>query len=303
MFCTLYTREPGFVELAEAELEALTSGHAVERGVWLSEEPVAWAETGFGKAAGRQLAYGADLAALRASVFALRLASPRIGISVRRVPRGVKGAHAAKQVIADCIDGDVDYRNPTLRLVLVVSPLGYRVLEEADAGDGTWLETRSKPHNLLVGLPARIARSMLNLTAQPGDSVLDPFCGVGTIPLVAACAGHQAFASDISWRSVELARENVAHFSQMVALSQQDARTTRQQADCVVSNPPYGIRSHLADAAMGPVLGNLKRLAPRVTLVTSEPLGDALRAEGFDLTRVVTISSARFDRFVYVTRT
>ncbi len=95
----------------------------------------------------------------------------------------------------------------------------------------------------------------------------------------------------------------MAHSSRTVALSQQDARTTRQRADCVVSNLPYGIRSHLADAAMGPVLGNLKRLAPRVTLVTSEPLGNALRAEGFELTRVVTISSARFDRFVYVTRT
>ncbi len=131
--------------MAEAEFAALTSGHAVERGVWLSEEPVAWAETGFGKAAGRQLAYGADLRALRASVFALRLASPRIGISARRVPRNVNGAQAAKRVVADCIDGDVDYRDPTLRLLLVVSSLGYRLLVEADAGDGAARRQRLGP--------------------------------------------------------------------------------------------------------------------------------------------------------------
>jgi 16S rRNA A1518/A1519 N6-dimethyltransferase RsmA/KsgA/DIM1 with predicted DNA glycosylase/AP lyase activity len=95
----------------------------------------------------------------------------------------------------------------------------------------------------------------------------------------------------------------VAHFAQQVTLSRQDARTTEQRADCVVSNLPYGIRSHLAGEGIRPVLSNLKRLAPRVTLLTSEDLRDALSAEGYELTQVVTISSARFDRFVHVTRT
>ncbi len=303
MFCTLYTRTPGLIELAEAELGALTSGHSVEPGVWLSDEPVAWAETGFGKAAGRQLAFGGDLEALREAMLARRLASPRIGITVRRLPRKVRASQAAKRLVADCIDGDVDFGDPTLRLVLVVSALGYRVFEEGEPGDSTWLETREKPHNLLVGLPVRVARSMVNLTARPGDSVLDPLCGAGTIPLVAACAGHEAFGSDISWKIIEQAKANAAHFGQAVTLSRHDARTTRQRADCLVSNLPYGVRSHLADDGLRALLDNLKGLAPRVTLVTSEHLEDALAVAGFEVTAVVTISTARFDRFVYVTRT
>lgn len=303
MFCTLYKRNPGTLELAEAELGALTSGSSVEPGVWLSEEPVPWAETGFGKAGGRELAFGTHLEALRSEMLALNLVSPRIGISVRRVPKHTRGASAAKKVIADCIDGGVDYANPTLRLILVVSRLGYRVLEEADPGDGTWLETRARPHNLLVALPVRIAKAMLNLTLQPGDSVLDPFCGSGTIPLVAALAGHEATGSDISWKVVEQAAENAAHFGASVTLCRQDARASEQRADCVVSNLPYGVYCHLADETLREVLTSLKRMAPRVTLVTSEDLGEALVEGGFEVIRIVTVESERFERFVYLTTT
>lgn len=303
-YCTLYQRDPDVAALAEAELRALGGGAAAEPGVWLSAAPIRWAACGYGTAGGRQLAFAPTLQALAEEVRALRLVAPRFRIEARRIPRGQGGASAAKAFIGEHIDGDVSVDDPQLRLLLVVSPVGYRLLveTEAHAGEGDWLGARHRPNNYLVAAPVRLAKAMLNLTARPGDTVLDPFCGSGTIPLLAAWAGHRAFGSDISAAWVARAQENLAHFGLEATLVRADARSARQTADCIVSNLPYGAYCHLAREALREVLGNLGRLAPRVTLVTSERIDDDLRAEGYEVVEVIPVAPERFARFVYVTR-
>jgi predicted RNA methylase len=304
VYCTLYQRDPGFFALAEAELSALVGGHAAELGVWLSSTPVRWATCGYAKAGGRQLAYGRTLDDLRDALAPLGIVAPRFSIATRRLPRRFKGASAAKTLIGDCIEGDVVLEDPELRLLLVVSAEGYRVLidEDATPGEADWLRGSHKPHNYLVAIPVRIAKAMLNITARPGDSVLDPFCGSGTIPLLAAWAGHTAYGSDIGATCVARATENVAHFGQTVTFACSDARDTEQDADCIVSNLPYGVYCHLERDALAGVLANLARRAARVTLVTSEHIEDALVAHGYTVERVIPVESLRFERFVYVTR-
>jgi predicted RNA methylase len=303
VYCTLYHRDPAFTALAEAELLALGGGSTPERGIWLSPGPIPWADCGYGKANGRQLAFAATLDELTEVVRALRLHAPRFSIeSHSSQPR--MGATAAKARVADCIDGEVSVDDPLLRLLLIVSPLGYRLLVASDAAPAgpDWLRAGHKPHNSMVALPVRIAKAMLNLTARPGDTVLDPFCGTGTIPLLAAWAGLRAVGSDISPACVGHARQNLAHFGCSATLLRADARELDQTADCIVSNPPYGVYSHLAPEAMLATLRNLARLAPRMTLVTSEKLEAPLRATGFELLQVIPVEPARFERFVYVTR-
>jgi SAM-dependent methyltransferase len=304
IYCTLYHRDPGFAALAEAELRALGGGHAAEPGIWISPTPIRWASCGYGSVGGRQLACAATLDALEDELRALRLAAPRFSVETRRLPRRCQGSTAAKIRVADCIDGAVSVDDPQLRLLLIVSPLGYRVLVDTDAdpGEADWLGAGHKPHNYLVALPVRIAKAMLNLTARPGDSVLDPFCGTGTIPLLAAWAGHPSFGSDISPACVGRAGANLVHFGRAATLVCADARTAVQTADCIVSNLPYGVYCHLAPEAMRAVLRNLARLAPRVTLVTSERIEDALHAEGYQIEQVIPVESERFERLVYVTR-
>lgn len=303
VYVTVFQRKKGFVGLAQAELEALGGGGPVEDGIWLSQRRIRWAETGFGLHGGRQLACATNLDDLREQLLAHGMVAPRVGITVRRVPRRSRGAHAAKVLIADCIDADVDYEDPELRLILVLTPRGYRVLVDEDGGDPAWLASRRKPWNYLAALPVRLAKAMLNLTVRPGDTVYDPFCGSGTIPLLAAWAGHRAFGSDISGHGVERAHRNVRHFGQRVELACVDARETDQRADCIVTNPPYGVYCHLAPNSMRETLANLRRLASRVTLVTSERLEDALRAEGYRVDRVLSVEAERFERFIYLTHT
>ncbi|HEY3357632.1 MAG TPA: DNA methyltransferase [Polyangia bacterium] len=302
IYCTLYHREAGFTELAEAELRALGGGHTPEPGIWLSTVPIRWATCGYTCVGGRQLAFAATLDALAEEVRALRLAAPRFSVETRRVPRRRKGSTAAKTRVADCIDGQVSVDDPQLRLLVVVSSLGYRVLVDTDAdpGDADWLGARHKPHNHVVALPVRLAKAMLNLTVRPGDTVLDPFCGTGTIPLLAAWAGHRAYGSDISAAWVARAGENLTHFGREATLVRADARAAQQAADCIVSNLPYGVYCHLAPDALRAVLRNLARLSPRVTLVTSARIEDDLRAEGYAILRVIPVESERFERFVHI---
>lgn len=305
LYCTLYHRDPGFTELAEAELRALGGGgHAPEPGVWISTVPIRWARCGYATAGGRQLASSATLDALEGELRALRLVAPRFSVEARRLPRGQPGSMAAKARVGDCIAGSVSQGEPQLRLLLVVSPVGYRVLVDTDAeeGDAGWLAVSHKPHNYLVALPVRIAKAMLNLTARPGDTVLDPFCGTGTIPLLAAWAGHRSYGSDVSASCIARAGENLAHFGREATLVRADARVVRQAADCIVSNLPYGMYSHLAPDAMHAILRNLGRLSPRVTLVTSARIEDDLRAAGYEIDQVIPVEPERFARLVYVTR-
>ncbi len=305
VYCTLYQRKPGLVALAEAELQALAPGVAAEPGVWLSSQPIPWAATGYGNAGGRQLAFGETLEALRDALLALQLVSPRFSIETRRLPRGLKGATLAKTLIGDCIEGDVDVADPALRLLLVMSRRGYRVLEiqPMRPGDADWLGVAHKPHNYLVALPVRIAKAMLNLTVSAGDSVLDPFCGSGTIPILAAWAGHTAFGGDIGPACVARAEENAAHFGQPVTFKTADARHTEQRADCVIANLPYGVYCHLEREGLRAVLKNLATRAARVTLVTSERIEDALHQEDYAVEQILSVEPERFERFVYVTRT
>jgi predicted RNA methylase len=302
MYATLYHRDVGVTALAEAELHALGGGHSPEPGVWLSREPIRWARCGYGIAGGRQLAFGATLDELEAGLLALRLKAPRFSVTVRRIPQRRGGALRAKKLIGDCITGNVSIADPQLRLLLVVSALGYRVLieEPAEPDEADWLAVSQRPNNTMVALPVRIAKAMLNLTARPGDTVLDPFCGSGTIPLIAARAGHEAYGSDISSACVEWTRENLAHAGLSATLECVDARTARQRADCIVTNVPYGLYSHIAGDAWLATLSHLGRLAPRVTLVTSERLEVALREAGFELSKTIAVRARRFERFVYV---
>ena len=49
----------------------------------------------------------------------------------------------------------------------------------------------AKPYRTSSSLPARLARALVNLVAPPAQSILDPFCGTGSILLEAGALGLQ----------------------------------------------------------------------------------------------------------------
>jgi methylase of polypeptide subunit release factors len=66
--------------------------------------------------------------------------------------------------------------------------------------DYCW-HTESRLHQLspYIGkLKSTIARDLVISHTQPGDTVLDPFCGSGTVPLECALANRRVFAADVN---------------------------------------------------------------------------------------------------------
>jgi DNA modification methylase len=55
-------------------------------------------------------------------------------------------------------------------------------------------------------LPKNLAFSLIDKFTKPGDLVLDPFCGTGTITHEAGDMGRVAYGSDVEWEIVEHAR-------------------------------------------------------------------------------------------------
>ena len=105
---------------------------------------------------------------------------------------------------------------------------------------------RKKPFFHPSAMQAKLARCMVNL-AQPraGDLVFDPMCGTGTMLIEASLIGCRAFGLDVQRRMVRGTRRNLSHFKivpegVVVADMRWSPLTT---ADCVVTDPPYGISS------------------------------------------------------------
>jgi putative N6-adenine-specific DNA methylase/tRNA (guanine6-N2)-methyltransferase len=104
-----------------------------------------------------------------------------------------------------------------------------------------------------VTLRTNIAYAMLRLAELPAREVtlLDPFCGSGTIPIEAAATLPQVrcLAADRDPEAVSGTRANaeaagVAASVEVRGADARDLRETYQSAsvDAVVTNPPYGIR-------------------------------------------------------------
>jgi SAM-dependent methyltransferase len=96
-------------------------------------------------------------------------------------------------------------------------------------------EARAHVHGFHT-YPARLhpttARRLVTGLGQPGDTVLDPFCGSGTVAVEARLAGRRALGSDVNPLAVALARRKVEpasaeHRGALVACAEQVAEVAR----------------------------------------------------------------------------
>jgi tRNA (guanine10-N2)-dimethyltransferase len=105
---------------------------------------------------------------------------------------------------------------------------------------------RKKPFFHPSAMQAKLARCMVNLArANAGNLVLDPFCGTGTTLIEAALIGCQVLGLDIQRRMARGTVRNLAYFRlKPEGVLVADAQTLPiTKADCVVTDPPYGISS------------------------------------------------------------
>ena len=102
-----------------------------------------------------------------------------------------------------------------------------------------------------------LARALALLAGlRPGLSLVDPFCGTGTIPIEAklACAELEASGSDLEPEAVEAARRNAEAAGIELELAVRDAADLGA-ADRVASNPPWEATVRFAGRGTLPLEG------------------------------------------------
>lgn len=100
-----------------------------------------------------------------------------------------------------------DYKNPTDKRVRLLMEAGKR------ARGYDWIEMNHVKNVADAGhpcpIPYGIAERLVLATTVPGDLVVDPFCGSGTILVAAVRNGRRAMGFDMSEAYCELARKNL----------------------------------------------------------------------------------------------
>ncbi len=118
-------------------------------------------------------------------------------------------------------------------------------LKLAEVRPGAFTERRPKnrPFFHPSALQPKLARCMVNL-ARPkaGSTVLDPFCGSGSILIEAGLIGCRVLGSDIKDSMVRGSLLNLRFFGiETSGLSVAEVgRLPFRGADCIVTDPPYG---------------------------------------------------------------
>jgi len=123
-------------------------------------------------------------------------------------------------------------------------------------GDEVWRVTQGrfnerepmkKPKFHPAMLKPKLARTLINLS-DAKKTLLDPFCGTGSILIESAVIGLRPTGSDIDNKQVWYSMKNLEHYGLKANLKEMDATnlTYRKKFDALVTDPPYGRSSTLA---------------------------------------------------------
>ncbi|MBK6941968.1 MAG: DNA adenine methylase [Planctomycetes bacterium] len=158
--------------------------------------------------------------------------------------------------------------------------------EEAAAALGAaWEAADGEGRHLTHGIhawPARLhpgtARTLIEAFSVPGDTVLDPFCGGGTVVLEAAVAGRNGLGSDLNPLAVAIARMRTEPLpdrsrDELEARARLAAERASQEQLTRLSGPGADVLYAAIDAH---VLGELRGLVAAIRRETDVPTRRAL---------------------------
>jgi len=290
----------GEEDLARAEFEALVGTAANDGRLPTAPQGVDVSRAAYVSVCAEHIASAAELEELCCQVRQENLKAAGFAIREKRIPHKLK-AHLREGVIrvADCIGGYPALGNPSVEFILVATPAGWHFGRQVSESKRSWTRHARKLHSCSSSISSRMARAMVNLGGLPGQRLLDPCCGAGTILIEAADMGLKAVGCDINPLWPPRAAENARKHGLAVETFAGDAREIDGHFDVVVTNLPYG-RNTPWEADLAPqILAHMRRLAPRLVVVSGQPLERILRDVGYQERLRATASKGSLVRYFY----
>ncbi|MGQ9730636.1 MAG: TRM11 family SAM-dependent methyltransferase [Candidatus Zipacnadales bacterium] len=299
-FCLLSAQEHEW-DLAWAELQALAGVRTTKRLVKVPA-PIAVDRAAYVMVCAEQLASGPTPEALADELAPQGLSFERFRVTTTTIPPRPKiPTHQALLQITRPIHGTVDLINPWTELLLVGSASGWYLGRVISRSDKSFRAHERKPYVFSSSLPARLARGVVNLVAAPGETLVDPCCGVGSVLLEAWAIGIRAVGGDINRKLVGMTRVNLRYFGYPPWVCLADASIPWACADAVVTDLPYGRQFKREDDLYNRLLCSFPNMARRLALVTAEDVRSLLEEAGYEvLQEIIVLKSRTFARHIYV---
>ncbi|MBE0697457.1 MAG: methyltransferase domain-containing protein, partial [Anaerolineaceae bacterium] len=240
----------------------------------------------------RCLAEAAALDELAAQVQMLGLTPERFKIEILRIERDPNfSVPDALRCLADALQSYPDLHHPLSRFILVVQERRLWFGEIVATCAHRYRLHDAKPFHTSVSLPSRLARGLVDLVLPSARSVLDPFCGTGTILLEAQAVGLLVHGVDISAKMVRISQDNLAHFGYQGIVEPGNAIQCNQKADAIVTDLPYGRGIKKIEQAENlEILKRLVGLAPQAIYLADEPIPDLLTSAGYQKIDIYCVS-------------
>lgn len=295
-------------EIAEAELWALTGEQACGERLVASSRRADVTRAAHVVLCVEVLARAASLEELVREVAAREMVADEFRIQVLKST--VEGSRPATpptsleiaRRLADVVRGRPNLSQPRTELACFARTGDWAFGHVTSASDKGWVAHVAKPHSYSNSLPSRLARAVVNLVAAPGEVLLDPCCGAGTVLIEAESVGVTAVGSDLNKQLASHARANLLHFGLPARVMAADARHVGGRFDAIVADLPYGWTAPTDRAAYPPILDNLSRLAPRAAIIAGEDIGPDLANTGWQLIRLARHGTGHAIRHVHVCR-
>ena len=310
MYLYLTSRSEPEKELIDAECLAITDVTPDENGVAIRDNTVYnegneklytdVSRSAYIKTCIRIITHSINLADLYGQLDGMGLHSDGFRVSVARIPRSMKmDTQEIMHQIGARIGGNPDLKNPKAEFLVVMTERDIWLGEVVSESDGTWDKHSQKIHQYSSSLPTRFARAVVNLVALPGDRILDPCCGSGTILIEAASVGMKAVGCDINPLMATASAENVRHFNLNVPIAVADARSIKGRFDAIVTDLPYGRNCPLDDSLCYEILINLRNLAPKLAIVAGTDISQLLSQIGYGVKPVISVPKHTLIRYVH----
>ena len=269
-------------ELVAAECTALTGGIPDAEGVAVSQRLDSIPRAAFLTLGVRCLAEAHTLNDLCAQIASLPVEAERFRVEYLSLwPKNPLSKPQVVLAVANALQAYPDLNRPKHRFLLAAQADRLWFGEILAEPTRDYRLHDSKPYRTSSSLPARLARALVNLVAPPAWSILDPFCGTGSILLEAGALGLRAIGVDNNIKMAGMSRRNLAHFGYHAQVELGDAQDCAQTADAIVTDLPYGRLLEQDQEALREVLHHTVQLAPQAVILAEEDITPWLQDAGY----------------------